>query len=78
MKGGRIGKHCLQRFCRHQHTRYASTWVGAGTHHEQVLNVFAEVMRPEPGALQQQRLKPKGRALVRQQIVLKVLRGRHE
>ena len=57
-----------------QHARQAGTGMGAGADQIQPVDVFAAVVRPEPGALRQHRLEPERGAAERQQPVLEILR----
>jgi hypothetical protein len=69
-----IGHHLGHGFGRHQHTRYTGTRMGACTDHVKIFDLFAAVVRPEPGALQLVGLEAKRSAFVRPEIVFEILR----
>jgi hypothetical protein len=66
--------HGLKGFGRHEYTGHPGTWMGAGTHHEEVFYVFTAVVRSKPGTLQEQGFQTKCRTLEGEQSVMKVLR----
>src|SRR5262249_34851349 len=58
---------------RRQHTRHTCAWMCAGGDEIEAIDVFGLVMRPEPGALGEQRLEAEGGALEGKKAVAEML-----